>query len=104
MNVIVHKPKKDNDGKISFPNLQCWNPLTNVATIAAQVGTERVSCKIELAVLGKKYKDLDEEPMKNITEHRTELEAVARQLIENKSYEKDGSILIRLKDLKSEII
>lgn len=99
MNPLNHKRKKPDDGSITFPLLQCWNPQTHVATIAAQVSHERVSCRIALTVLKAKFRVLDKEPMKTITEHRKEIEAAARKLIEMKSFEEDGSIMIRNNDI-----
>lgn len=99
MNALSHNRKKPDDGSITFPLLQCWNPQTNVATIAAQVSHQRVSCRIALTVLKNKFRVLDNEPMKTITEHRKEIEAAARKLIERKSFEEDGSILIRQTDI-----
>jgi hypothetical protein len=99
MNVLIHKRNKRDDGIISFPPLQCWNPVTKVATIAAVVSGERVSCRIKFADIRKKYHIFSSEPMKSVTEHRIEIEKAARCLIEKKDFEADGSIMIRYKDL-----
>ena len=86
-------------GKITFPILQCWNPITKVATIAAQVDGKRVSCRISYAALRKKFHALEELPMLAIVENRPVIEIAARKLIESKAYEEDGSIVIQYKDL-----
>ncbi len=99
MNVIIHKRKRPDDGIISFPPLQCWNPLTKVATIAAQVSGNRVSCRISVKDLRTKYHVFTDEPMQTVTEYRAEIETAVRKLIEDKAYEEDGSILVRYKDL-----
>ena len=99
MNVIVHKRKRPDDGIISFPPLQCWNPTTKVATIAAQVSGKRVSCRISAKDLKTKFDVYTDEPMKTVTEYRKEIESAARRLIEDKAYEEDGSISVRFKDL-----
>ena len=99
MNVLCHRRKKPEDGSITFPLLQCWNPQTRVATIAAQVSHERVSCRIALTVLKARFSVLEKEPMKSVTMYRKEIEAAARKLIEMKSFEDDGSILIRNTDI-----
>lgn len=99
MNVIVHSPKSKNDGSISFPSLQCWNPETKVITIAAQVSGKRVSCRVSVKDLKRKYHVFKGEPMEIVTARRKEIEKAARKLIEDNSYEHDGSILIRYKDL-----
>lgn len=99
MQAIVHKQKKAGDGRISFPALHCWNPETEVATIAAQVSGKRVSCKIAYADIKRKFKILSETPMETVGTYRKEVEAAARRLIENKKYETDGSINISYEDL-----
>lgn len=99
MNTLTHTRKKPEDGSITFPMLQCWNPQTKVATIAAQVSQRRVSCRIALTVLKAKFQAEESDPMKSVTEHRKEIETAARKLIEEKSFEDDGSILIRKTDI-----
>ena len=86
-------------GKITFPILQCWNPITKVATIAAQVDGKRVSCRISYAALRKKFHASEDFPLQSIVENRPVIEIAARKLIESKSYEQDGSIVIQFKDL-----
>lgn len=86
-------------GKITFPILQCWNPITKVATIAAQVDGKRVSCRISYTALRKKFHASEDLPMQAIIETRPVIEIAARKLIESKSYEEDGSIVIQYKDL-----
>ena len=99
METIVHKQKKAGDGSISFPGLHCWNPETEVVTIAAQVSGNRVSCRISFADIESKFQMLSETPLKTVASYRKEIENAARKLIENKNYEKDGSIKICYKDL-----
>lgn len=99
MNVLIHKRNKQEDGIISFPPLQCWNPVTKVATIAAVVSGRRVSCRVKFADIRKKFHIFSNEPMKSVTEHRIEIEKAARLLIEKKNFEEDGSIMISYKDL-----
>jgi len=99
VNILIHKRNKAGDGNISFPLLQCWNPVTEVATIAAQVSGGRVSCRIKIDDLIKKFHISQDEPMKSVTKHRTEIESAARKLIEKNDFQDDGSILISYKDL-----
>ncbi len=101
METIVHKQKKTGDGSISFPGLYCWNPVTEVITIAAQVSGIRVSCRIDFADIESKFKVVSEEPRIAVKTYRKEIETAARKLIENKRFEKDGSILINFKDLSN---
>ena len=79
--------------------LECWNPMTKVASIAAQVDQRRVLCKITMEVLQKKFQASTDEPMRAVAENRSLLQAKARILIENEAFEEDGSILIRSKDI-----
>ena len=82
-------------GKITFPMLQCWNPITRVATIAAQVDGKRVSCRISYSALLKKFHATADLPMQAITQNRAVIEIAARKLIESKAYEEDGSLVIQ---------
>lgn len=84
---------------ISFPVLQSWNPMTEIATIAAQVDGRRVLCRISKADLQKRFEAPEDNPMQVLTEHRPVVEDAARKRIEDGDFEKDGSILIRYKDL-----
>jgi Protein of unknown function (DUF1488) len=99
MDVLIHKQDKTSDSRISFPSLQCLNPITNVATIAAQYSGRRVSCKIKIEDLSKKFNTTADQPMELVTQYRTEIESAARRLIDKKAFEKDGSIMISSKDL-----
>ena len=100
MIMLVHKSKKKTgDGSISFPDLQCWNPQTLVATIVAEIDGDRINCRIEASELEKIYPLGDEGPMRAITSHRKDLEKVAKNLIEKNRFEKDGSIKIHSDDL-----
>ena len=84
---------------ISFPKLECWNPMTKVATVAAEVNKKRVLCRISLEILRDKFGASEEEPKQSIAQHRTAIQEAARKLIENEVYEEDGSVLIRAHDL-----
>ena len=94
MHLTRHRTPSANTG-ITFPLLECWNPMTKVATIAADVNKKRVLCRVSLDVLKKKYQARVDEPMRAITEHREEIQAAARRLIEIEAFEDDGSITIR---------
>ena len=99
MNISNNRNSSKNDGKITFPKLECWNPMTNVATIAAQVSDRRVLCRVSMAVLRDKFSASEEEPMVAVTENRIVLEAAAKALIEKKAFELDGNIIIRGRDI-----
>jgi hypothetical protein len=99
MIVSTDKLNKSDDGGISFLHLQCWNPVTKVATIAAEVRGRRVSCRVKLDDLRKKFHIFQDEPMQSVTNYRDEIESAARILIDKMDYEDDGSIMINYKDL-----
>ena len=99
MNVLIHKRSKPGDGCISFPALQCWNPITKVATIAADFSGQRVSCRIKIDDLRKKFHFFPDQPMQLVTNYRAEIETAARHMIEEKNFEEDGSIMIGYGDL-----
>lgn len=84
---------------ISFPKLESWNMLTEVATIAAQVNKRRVLCRISMEILHEKFGDSEGEPMQSVALYRNAIEKAARKLIESDRFEEDGSILIRAGDL-----
>ncbi|MFQ5661538.1 MAG: DUF1488 family protein [Gammaproteobacteria bacterium] len=95
----MNRSKKSDDGIITFPVMQCWDPGTEIATIAARVSGERVLCRIPMTVLKRKFSIFTDEPMKAITKYRAKIEVAARKLIEEKAFGKDGSINIQYKDL-----
>ncbi|MDX1514237.1 MAG: DUF1488 domain-containing protein [Gammaproteobacteria bacterium] len=99
MNLTGYKTAASDDDKVTFPLLESWNPMTKVATVAAQMSGKRILCRISLDVLKKKFRASPEEPMKAVAKNRTAIQAAARELIESKSFEPDGSIVIRQKDL-----
>ena len=99
MNIQGYKPKKGDDGSITFPQLQCWNPVTEMATIAAEYRGKRVSCRVKVSDLRKKFKHFPDHPMQIVTIFRAEIEDAAIKLIENNDFLDDGSILIKYKDL-----
>lgn len=88
-----------NGNDIFFPLLECWNPMTEVATIAAEVNSKRVLCRISTEVLQRKFPDSGNEPMVVVAQNRAVIQAAARRLIESEAYEEDGSIVIRLTDI-----
>lgn len=99
MIVNSYKAKKTDDETITFPRLQCWNPLTETATIAAQYRGKRVSCRVRIVDLRKKFRFFPDQPMELVSIHRDEIEQAARKLIEQNEFEADGSIKINYKDL-----
>ncbi|MGI9301358.1 MAG: DUF1488 family protein [Gammaproteobacteria bacterium] len=99
MNLTPYRTPTPNETDISFPALECWNPMTEVATIAAQVSKRRVLCRISLEVLQEKFAVSTGGPMRVVVENRPTIESAARKLIENGVYEEDGSIIIRRTDI-----
>lgn len=99
MYLTRHRSSASGETGVSFPKLECWNPMTKVATVAAEVGNKRVLCRISMEVLQDKFCASVEAPMRAVAEHRKIIEEAAKRLIEDESYEEDGSILIRARDL-----
>lgn len=99
MIVTSYNGKKSNDETVTFPNLQCWNPLTEIAIIAAQYQGRRVSCRVKIQDLKKKFHFFPDQPMQVVTKYRMEIEAAAKKLINRKEFQDDGSILINYRDL-----
>ena len=99
MYLTRHKTSSSDETEVSFPMLECWNPMTKVASIAAQVDQRRVLCKISMETLQKIFQASEDAPMRAVAENRSVLQARARVLIESEAFEEDGSILIRAKDL-----
>ncbi len=99
MQLNRHRTAASGDTGILFPKLECWNPVTKMATIAAEVNKKRVLCLIALETLQDKFGASEEEPMRSVAEHRSTIQAAARRLIENSAYENDGSVHIRAHDL-----
>ena len=92
-----------NDGIVTFPLLECWNPLTKVATLAAEMNKSRILCRISFDVLRKKFRATKDDPMRAVAENRAPIRAAAKRLIESKSFEEDGSVVVRAGDLGSPV-
>ena len=99
MQLTPHRTAASDSTGISFPRLECWNPMTKVATIAAEISKKRVLCRISHELLMNKFGASEEEPMQAVIQHRVAIQAAARKLIENEVYEEDGSVLIRADDI-----
>lgn len=94
-----HKTTSSDGSAISFPVRECWNPMTKVATITAEVDKRRVLCRISIEVLQEHFNVSVEEPLRAVAENRSTLQAKSRMLIANEAFEEDGSIIIRSKDI-----
>ncbi len=99
MNLTNKKSSARNDNTISFPMLESWNPMTNVATIAADVSGKRVLCRISVEVMKKRFRTAVDKPMQVVAENRITIREAANKLMERGAYEEDGSILIRARDI-----
>jgi Protein of unknown function (DUF1488) len=84
---------------ISFPRLECWNDMTKMATVVAEVDKKRVLCRISSESLRVKFGALDGKLMQAVVLHRSEIQEAAMRLIERDNYEADGSVLIKTADL-----
>jgi len=99
MQLSPHKTSNMGDKGVTFPKLESWHPVSEVATIAAVVNKKRVLCRISLKTLKGKFGASEKAPMDSLAENRDVVQDAARRLIERDSYEEDGSILIGLEDL-----
>ena len=84
---------------ISFPRLECWNNMTKMATVVADVDKKRVLCRISSESLKVKFGASDDKFMQSVVQHRVAIQEAAKRLIERDDYEKDGSVLIQTADL-----
>jgi plasmid replication initiation protein len=84
---------------ISFPRLECWNDVTQMVTVVAEVDKKRVLCRISLESLRAKFGVSDDKYMQSVARHRLDIQEAARKLIERNYYEADGSVLIQTHDL-----
>jgi Protein of unknown function (DUF1488) len=84
---------------ISFPRLECWNDMTKMATVVADVDKKRVLCRISSESLKDKFGASDDKLMQSVVQHRVEIQEAAKRLIERDDYEEDGSVLIQTADL-----
>ncbi len=84
---------------ISFPRLECWNNMTKMATIVAEVDKKRVLCRISSDSLRVKFGASDYKIMHSVVQHRMTIQEAAKRLIERNCYEEDGSVLIQTADL-----
>ena len=94
-----HRAPASGETEVSFPKLECWNPLTKVAIIAAEVDAKRVLCGISSELLQERFLASADEPMKAVIANRGLIQAAAQRLIEKQAYEEDGSIMIRRGDI-----
>ncbi len=99
MQLTPNRKSASGDPGVSFPRLECWNPMTKVATVAAEVNKKRVLCRISFDILRDKFGASEQGPMQSVAQHRETIQAAARKLIEGEAYEEDGSVLIRARDL-----
>jgi hypothetical protein len=84
---------------ISFPRLECWNNMTKMATVVAEVDKKRVLCRISSESLRVKFGASDDKFMQSVVQNRMTIQEAAKRLIERDGYEEDGSVLIQTADL-----
>jgi plasmid replication initiation protein len=99
MQLISLEPSASGVIMISFPMLECWNNMTQMATVVAEVDKERVLCRISHESLKAKFGASEDQPMQSVAQHRIDIQDAARKLIERDYYEADGSVLIQTSDL-----
>lgn len=86
---------------ISFPRLESWNSISEVATIVATENKKRILCRIPLEILQAKYGASKDTPMQSVNRHREAIQEAAKTLIENNNYQQDGSVLLSLANLQT---
>ncbi|MBT4145340.1 MAG: DUF1488 domain-containing protein [Gammaproteobacteria bacterium] len=84
---------------ISFPRLDSWNGVSEVATIVAIEEKKRILCRIPLKILHDKYGATTDTPMQSVSRHREVIQEAAKNAIENNNYQQDGSVLLSLANL-----
>ncbi len=84
---------------ISFPRLECWNNMTKMATVVAEVDKKRVLCRISSESLMVKFGASDDKLMQSVVQHRMVIQEAAKRLIERDDFQEDGSVLIQTADL-----
>lgn len=99
MQLTSHRTSRPGEEGIHFPKMECWNPVTRVATVAANVDKQRVLCRVSLDALSNRFGASEEPPMGVVARHRLAIQDAARTLIERGAYEEDGSVIIRQQDL-----
>ena len=73
--------------------------MTKMATVAVQFNKQRVLCRISQKTLRDKYDASEVDPMQSLAQHRIAIQKAAMTLIENETYEEDGSVLILARHL-----
>jgi Protein of unknown function (DUF1488) len=97
--MVSLQPSKPGDIVISFPRLECWNNMTRMATVVADVNTNRVLCRISSDSLKVKFGASEDKLMQSVVQHRVAIQEAAKRLIERDDYQADGSVLIQTADL-----
>lgn len=94
-----NRPYSSRETGTSFPQLECWSPITKTATFAAQVDGRRVICHLAATLLLRRYPECAPDPMRALTEHRAAIQSAALRIIERGGYEPDGTVVVRESDL-----
>lgn len=100
MQLTRNRSSSTGSSEVTFPGLESWNPMTKVATIAAEVNKTRALCRISLETLQEKFGVSEQDPMNSIAEHRVAIQQAARRLMESNAFEEDGSVIIRPSDIE----
>jgi hypothetical protein len=83
----------------SFPREQQQDAGSGGVTFPAIVDGRRVTCKISREALDDHFKAETEGTLHAFLKHRSEIEAKARELIQQQKFQPDGSILIGTSDI-----
>lgn len=96
--------KQAHDGRdksIRFPLMECWSPITETAIFVAEIGKERVSCRVPLAILCSRFAASPDNPMEAVKEHRVVLHEAATRRIERGDIDSDDTIVLRASDFSA---
>jgi hypothetical protein len=85
------------EGNISFPVMQCWNPVTRCVSIAADVGGQRVLCRIAEAMITEHFPDSELSATAIVAAHRKRFEGAATRALGSRRTA-EGSIDLRHED------
>ena len=99
MQMTRRKQARDGgDKSIRFPLMECWSPITKTAIFVAEIGKERLSCRVPLSILCGRFAGSADDPMQAVKEHRLALHAAAVRRIEQGDIDSDETIVLREED------
>lgn len=83
---------------IQFPNIEAWDSNRDVVTFPADDNDQRIRCAISWEALQDNFGGSQAPPIDCFKANRDAIEGKAKELIDRKRFEPDGSVLIRSSD------